>query len=120
MTNLPDINERYITSYACAFKLWGWKMKIKMVYKSSINAKLRLEGDSLSAYERYSKQSTAVLSKNEHGFADEKRTRGAMAQAFDEKNFRFEYPVFKTPEIPEELLLKIVLDKINDPGASMM
>lgn len=27
MTNLPAINERYITSYACAFKLWGWNLK---------------------------------------------------------------------------------------------
>ena len=27
MSILPPANERYITSYACAFKLWGWNMK---------------------------------------------------------------------------------------------
>lgn len=88
-----------------------------MVYKSSINARLRLEGDNLSTYERYSAQRMALLSKNEHGFADKKRTRGAMAQAYNEQTFRFEYPVFKTPEIPEDILIGTVFDKINDPEA---
>ena len=26
-TNLPPVDERYINSYACAFKLWGWNLK---------------------------------------------------------------------------------------------
>jgi len=42
-----------------------------------------------------------------------------MAQAYNDQTFRFEYPVFKTPKIPEELLLEMVFDKINDPEASI-
>ncbi|MDD6990709.1 MAG: hypothetical protein PUI48_02665 [Oscillospiraceae bacterium] len=42
MSILPPANERYITSYACAFKLWGWNMK-KLSSLFRILAKINAE-----------------------------------------------------------------------------
>jgi adenosine deaminase-related growth factor len=89
-----------------------------MVYNNNLPARFSLAGTNSLTAADYRSQRDLLLKKNEHGFADIKRTVGNKAQSYTDTSFNFKYPTFKTPAINADEIYDAVLMNIAQMTAN--
>lgn len=91
-----------------------------MVYNNNMSVRFGIAPGAEISYKDYAAQRNMLLSKNEHGFADKKRSIGDKAKGYDDGSFEFIYPNFKTPYIEGKDIQAYVLKNISDMRAEKL